>query len=248
MTEHRENQRPAAEQPDRQQSVQPHTFALAVVGGWVVLELLVRWGGVLSLQSIVGSTAATDWILLLVGFPLMALLLSVAALRYGQSPADWGYEWSARAVGAGVVAIAVAVLLTTVTGEIDAFLFGLEDAGAAFGATVTETIRATPLLAAVLLLGNGVAVPIAEEQVWRGIVQTELVASWGARIGILATAALFALKHVIVDLAVFRVTTLVALGLLLGVVRHRYGTGSSVALHIGVNLLSSAGLVLAAFS
>lgn len=236
------------EQSDTQQSVQPHIFALSIAGGWIVLELLVRWGGGLLLQSVVESLFAADWLLFLVGFPLIALFLSVVALRYGRSFDDWGYNWSARAIGFGIIAIGIAFVVTAATGVIDGALFGLEESGAEFIDEIGGTIRAVPILAVVLLLGNGVAVPIAEEHVWRGLVQTELVAAWGAGIGILVTAIIFTSKHIIVDLAIFRVTTLLALGLLFGIVRHRYGTGSSIVLHIGVNLIASAAIVFAAFA
>ncbi len=94
----------------------------------------------------------------------------------------------------GLLGVVVAIVLLAVAGPIDATLFGAGETNAAASNAMTEALRGTPLLAVVLLLGNGVAVPIAEEQVWRGIVQTELVASWGVAVGILLTAVLFALK------------------------------------------------------
>ena len=50
---------------------------------------------------------------------------------------------------------------------------------------------------------------------------------------------LFALKHVLVDGSLARITTLVMLGLVLGVVRLRWGTGSSTVAHMVVNLVST---------
>lgn len=218
-------------------------LAAGIVVGWIVFELLLRRGVVSVLAPTYGGFAV-DWTILLIGFPGIAVVLSVVALKAGQDPDRWGYEWSKRAGAAGVGGIGIAVVLVAVTAQVDAVLFGLESTGAAFGDVVQETLQQTPLLAVVFLLGNGVAVPIAEEQVWRGIVQTEFVARWGTVIGIGLTAILFALKHVVVDLSIARLTTLLVLGLVLGVLRHRYGTVSTVITHIGMNLLSTASVVL----
>lgn len=221
-------------------------LALGIVVGWIALELLLRRGVVSALAPSFASGFAVDWTILLVGFPGMAVVLSVLALRAGHDRGLWGYDWSLRAVAVGLLGIIAAVVLSVVTSQIDAALFGLEETGAAFGGVVGDVLRTTPLLAVVFLLGNGVAVPIAEELVWRGIVQTELVAKWGAVVGILLTAVLFALKHVVVDLSLARITTLVVLGLVLGILRRRYGTVSSTVTHIGVNLLSTVSVVLVA--
>lgn len=223
-------------------------LALGVVAGWIVLELLLRRGVVSVLAPSFASGFAVDWTILLIGVPAMAIVLSVLALRMGQDAGVWGYEWSLRSVAIGLLGVVVAIVLLAVAGPIDAALFGAGETNAAASNAMTEALRGTPLLAVVLLLGNGVAVPIAEEQVWRGIVQTELVASWGVAVGILLTAVLFALKHAMVDLSLARLTTLVVLGLLFGVFRHRYGTVSSIATHMGLNLYSSATIVVIALA
>ncbi|UPM42987.1 CPBP family intramembrane glutamic endopeptidase [Halocatena salina] len=223
-------------------------LALGVVVGWIALELLLRRGVVSVVVSSVGFGFTADWTILLLGFPAMAAVLSAVTLRAGRDSSRWGYEWSLRAVVAGLLGVVVAIGLMIITSQIDAVLFGLEETTATFGTAVTEVLRRTPPLAVVFLLGNGVAVPIAEEQVWRAVVQSEFVASWGAVVGILLTAVLFALKHVVVDGSVVRLTTLVGLGLVLGLLRHRYGTVSSVVTHIGMNLYSTAAIVLIALA
>lgn len=233
-------------EPTRERNPSPR-LALGVVVGWIAFELLLR-RGVVSVASSFVSGFAADWTILLVGVPAMTAVLSAVALRMGHDAGVWGYQWTLRATAAGLVGVVIAVVLSVVTVQIDAALFGLAETGAAVSDAMTEAIRGAPLLAVVFLLGNGVAVPIAEEQVWRGIVQTEFVASWGAAAGILLTAVLFALKHAVVDLSIARLTTLVGLGLVLGLLRHRYGTVSSAVTHIGMNLYSTATIVVIAIA
>lgn len=64
----------------------------------------------------------------------------------------------------------------------------------------------------------GIIVPIAEEVLFRGIVQTYLVRRWGAVWGILVASLWFALMHV--DVALF--APLFSIGLGLGYLRYRY--------------------------
>lgn len=219
---------------------------LGIAAGWVVLEVALRRGAVQLLGPVVGNPFAVDWTMLLVGFPLMGALLSWVAIRGGRPPSEWGYDRSLWAVVAGGLGVVVLIPVALVTIQIDAYLFGLQQANSAFAGAVAEVLRATPALAVLLLLGNGVVVPIVEEQVWRGVVQSELVETWGPVTGIAVTALLFALKHVVVDLSLVRLTTLVAGGLVLGLIRHRFGTVSSTVSHLGLNLLSTAAVVVAA--
>jgi membrane protease YdiL (CAAX protease family) len=82
---------------------------------------------------------------------------------------------------------------------------------------------ALPLAAVGLLLVNGLFVPLVEERLWRGLVQPRLRASWGLLPGLLATAALFSLKHAIVDASLGRLLATTAGGLVLGAVALRAG-------------------------
>jgi membrane protease YdiL (CAAX protease family) len=225
----------------------PPSLALALVVGWIALEAGLRRGLVSRLDPVVGAAAA-DWTILLVGFPAMAAVLAAVALRAGHRPADWGYDLSLRAVGAGLAGVVVTVPATAATGYVDSALFGLDETGAEFASAVTDALVANPELAVVFLLGNGLAVPLAEELIWRGIVQTDLTDAWGALAGVAVTAALFALKHVVVDGSIARLTSLVVMALLFGVVRHRYGTVASTVTHVGVNALSTAALVAVALA
>ncbi|WP_254524152.1 CPBP family intramembrane glutamic endopeptidase [Natrinema caseinilyticum] len=226
----------------------PVPVAAVVVTGWIVLEVALRRG--------LGRGAATagfdpllvDYLVLAVGFPLIAGVLTWYALEQGRNRETWGWDWAPRNLGLGVLAAVFGFVLIAGTSQVDAMLFGLDEAGAAVSDGLTAAFEANPALPILFLVGNGVLAPIAEEQVWRGIVQTELVDEWGVAAGIGVTAVLFALKHVVVDLSVVRLTTLLTLGLLFGVVRHRWGTASSTVTHVLLNTVSSASLVAVALS
>lgn len=228
------------------QSVATVILPLGIAVGWVGAEFGLRRGVVPHLAAPLGGPFVADWTVLLVGAPVMAGCLSWLAVQGGLSPGNWGYDWSGRAVVLGVVGAVVSLGLTAGTAAIDSALFGGAGANAAFADAVTETVQATPMLAALFLLGNGVVAPIAEELVWRGIVQTRLVEIWGPVVGIGTTAVGFALKHVVVDGSLARLTTLLVLGTVFGLLRYRYGTVSSTVAHVGVNTVSTAALVVVA--
>lgn len=223
-------------------------IGLGVAIGWIVLEVVFRWGLVSRLGAVLGDPLIADWTMLVLGFPVMAGVFGWSAARLGHPPAEWGYDWSLRPLIAGAGAVLVALVAVAVAAQVDAFLFPLERIGASFGSAIGEVLRATPVLAALLLLGNGFVVPLAEEAVWRGVVQSTLVEAWGVPTGIVLTAVLFATKHVIVDLSIVRVTTLLTLGLVLGLVRQRFGTASSTITHVGVNTVSTGFVIVAALA
>lgn len=82
----------------------------------------------------------------------------------------------------------------------------------------------------------GIFVPIAEEILFRGVIQTYLVKRFGAVLGILVTSFWFALMHV--DIALF--VPLLVIGLGLGFVRHRYNTiWGAIILHSLNNMASA---------
>ena len=90
-----------------------------------------------------------------------------------------------------------------------------------------DSERAVPSDGLVLdLLGLGIVVPLTEEKVWGTKVEPAL--------GIAATAALFALKHVAVDGRARRVLGLAAFWVGLGLVRER-SAGAAALLHCACN-------------
>ncbi|WP_226006834.1 CPBP family intramembrane glutamic endopeptidase [Natrinema salinisoli] len=221
-------------------------IAGVVVAGWIVLEFLLRRGLVSAAAAVGVEPLLADYLVLAIGFPLIAAVLSRYALGHGQTRNSWGWEWGLRSLGMGVLAAVVGFGLLAGAAQIDAALFGLEETSGAFAEELTGAFEATPALAVLFLVGNGIVAPIAEEQVWRGIVQTELVDDRGVAAGIGVTAVLFALKHVIVDLSIVRLTSLLTLAVLFGIVRHRWGTASSTVTHVLLNTISSASIVAVA--
>lgn len=81
----------------------------------------------------------------------------------------------------------------------------------------------------------GIMVPIAEETMYRGVIQTYLVKRWGAVVGILLTSFWFALIHI--DVALF--VPLFVIGVGLGVIRHQFQSlWGAILLHSLNNLTS----------
>jgi membrane protease YdiL (CAAX protease family) len=106
-------------------------------------------------------------------------------------------------------------------------------------------VNLAPILKAVsLILVNGLFVPAAEEYLWRGLVQVGLIRILSTPFAIGLTAVLFSLKHVIVDASLGRFLTLVAFGIICGVVAQRNSWRRSAALHIVANtVLTTMGLI-----
>ena len=93
-----------------------------------------------------------------------------------------------------------------------------------------------PILKAMsLILVNGLFVPVAEEYLWRGLVQVRLILILSTPFAIGLTAVLFSLKHAVVDASLGRFLTLVAVGVICGVVAQRNSWRSSAALHMVAN-------------
>lgn len=92
------------------------------------------------------------------------------------------------------------------------------------------------VLAVVVVIGA----PVVEEIVYRGMVQRGFVSSWGAPVGLVVTAALFAVIH----MSWAETPALFVFALVLGVASHRTGRlGPAIVTHMAFNL---AGLVAVA--
>ena len=95
-----------------------------------------------------------------------------------------------------------------------------------------------PILKAVsLILVNGLFVPVAEEYLWRGLVQVRLIRILSTPFAIGLTAVLFSLKHAVVDASLGRFLALVAFGVICGVVAQRSSWRRSAALHMVANTI-----------
>ena len=103
-----------------------------------------------------------------------------------------------------------------------------------------------PILKVVsLILVNGLFVPVAEEYLWRGLVQVRLIPVLSLPFAIGLTAVLFSLKHALVDASLGRFLTLIAFGVICGVVAQRNSWRGSAALHLVANtILTVMGLIL----
>ncbi|MGO0058489.1 lysostaphin resistance A-like protein [Brevibacillus fluminis] len=85
------------------------------------------------------------------------------------------------------------------------------------------------------ILMTGVLVPIAEEILFRGVIQTSLVKRWGAFWGIAISSVWFASVHI--DIALF--VPLFTISLAIGYLRHRFNSiWGAIILHSLNNLVS----------
>jgi uncharacterized protein len=203
---------------------------------WVSFEVVTRMAGTLVLAPIVGNMLAGDLIAIAVGMPAAAWIISRYGEANGITSTSWEYRWTPLALGAGVIGGLIALGLMWGTARVDEAVWGVPDAALD---NLTAGLQAGAWVGILMLVVNGVVGPASEELAWRGVAQTALVRAWGIGVGIAVTGVLFAAKHVIVDGSLARITTLVMLGLVLGVVRFRWGTGSSTVAHVVVNLVST---------
>lgn len=139
-------------------------------------EFLLRRGVVTLVADPLGSPLGADMAAILVGFPPLAGGIAWWGTRRGVDPADWDYEVSLRTVGAGVAGTLAAFVLYAVLASVYTTVLGMESSVApAAPGTGSEATWAPGLL----LLVNGVFVPITEELAWRGAIQTALAESYG---------------------------------------------------------------------
>jgi len=210
---------------------------------WVGLEFVLRRDGTLLLAQLTGSVQGGDMLAVLPGFPLLALLIARLGKVRGLGRERWGVRWDRTALAAGLAGGVLMLALLPVTTRLDFRLFGQATAQLAAQAGAGT---AHPLwVASLLMVTNGLVIPVTEELAWRGVIQSGLTLALGVLRGLLLTAGLFALKHVLVDGSAARLTTLLMLSLVLGLVRWRWGTGASIAAHVVMNLGGTALLLLA---
>lgn len=217
-------------------------FAAAAIAFWMLSEFVFRRGLVPHLSNILETGLGADAVTMAIGFPLFAVLIAWWGLRVGIMRSDWDYTFSLRTVGAGFGGFIAYFLFFAVITALYSSVLGINPSVDAIGFGTSES----PIWAIVLLIiANGVIVPITEELAWRGIIQTALTRSYGTYAAIGITALAFVLKHVLVDLSASlpRVTSLILLALILCSLRARYGTTSSTVAHLLMNGLSTVALV-----
>ncbi|MBP2018810.1 membrane protease YdiL (CAAX protease family) [Symbiobacterium terraclitae] len=217
-------------------------MALAAAVLWAGLEFGLRRQLALVFFQLTGSPPGGGVLAMLVSFPLLALAVTGLGATLGIGRGRWELRWDRSALLAGLAGGAVVLALISAASWVDRHLFGQ----AATSLVADSGSAALPLwVAALFLVTNGLVVPVAEELAWRGVIQTGFGQALGPLRGLLVTAVLFALKHVIVDWSAARLTTLLALSLVLGVVRWRRGTGASTVTHVVMNTVASAPILIA---
>jgi membrane protease YdiL (CAAX protease family) len=150
----------------------------------------------------------------------------VAALRIGRS----------RATPGGTAAAVVGTIgLSAVFGE-GADLLGLGNAGA-MGQIAEALAHLAPAQVPLAVVSLAVLPATGEEALFRGLLQTRLVASWGRWPGIAVSAAAFGLMH----LDPVQGTLAAGVGLFLGWVAERLGgIRPAIAAHLANNAVSVA--------
>jgi len=216
-------------------------FAIRAVGGGAAWVVLWEWQGARPSPGVLVAIEAAAGA---VALGVLAAWFNRRRLRAGLGLGGMGYRlsWPAVAAGAGCGAGLFAGLHPASVLDERAF-------GPLADQALAEAFRdAGPAVALLFLVENGVLAPVVEEFAWRGFIQSVLAAVWSPGAALVVTAALFAAKHVVVDLSLGRATVLVAASLVLGAVRWRWGTAASTICHVVLNLAATAAALLDARS
>lgn len=215
----------------------PVRVGLLVAVGWTGIELLFGAGVGGAVGAAVSNQFAGVLIATILGFPVAALVAVRLGRRVEIGRSEWDYHSGRRPVGVGLLVGILTVLLIQGIGLVLATGGWSDTATATFG-FVLEDLQAGLWIVLLFAAAHGIVAPITEELAWRGVVQTSLVRAEGPLVGIVATAGLFTAKHALLDASLARVPTVLVLALVLGVVRHRWGTTASTLVHGIVNMVS----------
>ncbi len=226
----------------------PATIGLKAAALWVVVEI-----GMILLSLILLSAASIPlvskraFVVLqlasITGVLLLAAIFRRKMSREDQNWQDLGYTRLSRQISAvGILAGAALLLfIAYVTQPVDLWLFPHAER---IIAELKRSLREGGLPGATLLLiGNGIFTPFTEEFVWRGYIQSKLVLGWGDRVGVIATALLFAAKHIVADVALIRLITLLLFSFTVGLIRVRWGTTATTVVHLLANLVATISLI-----
>ncbi len=223
---------------------------LVAAGLWTLVEfafrafLIVVVGGIVLAPRFLRGSAVEDRFLGAAVVGTLALTLSTLFLifrgrvaRERLRPDDLGYRFDRHRVLAGFASGLFLLFLLWGTSHVDLALF--PEGAKSFEALLRLLAEAGPVVAAGMLLANGILAPLVEEFAWRGYIQYRLMRAWGTWAGLAGTALLFALKHMIVDASVGRITTLLVGACALGLIRQRWGTAASTAAHLTANFVAT---------
>ena len=223
---------------------------LSAVGLWIVIEFGIRdvawrafvWaaersGRRLGSGELMTLNAALLWPALVV----LGLAFLWLKRREGLSWSALGYRPWRSAILTGIISLIVIWGLSLGASALTVHLLGTGKEQ-----RFMDAMRAAglPMMLVTMLPANGILGPMVEELAWRGYIQTHLIRGWGLRSGIVVTAVLFALKHVIVDFSFYRILILLAGGVALGITGYRWGTSASTIAHVLLNSLATVSAML----
>ena len=171
------------------------------------------------------STAALCISAVLLGTSVLALFVFV--------PLRSSFDFSTTIAVLGIIVGLVSLILSVVAYTVNINIFNLSPPEAA------ETMKSAQAGSVFFLLLMVGCAAIAEEILFRGIVQSALASTLPVWLSILATALAFAIYH----LSLFQLLPTLVLGLLLGVVYQYAGLSAAVVAHVVFNL-AGAGLMM----
>lgn len=219
---------------------------LTITGEYVFRHFVMFW------FPTIGNLAVNDMISLLIAYILVAGGIGKARRI------NWRHEWAQIYHGlkylatslTGSVWILVLVLVFEGFGIVDKLLLAQYTLPMYLSPFRNSTVWLTglaPVLKVIsLLIVNGIFIPIAEEFLWRGLVQAYLIRVFNPILSIGIVAILFSFKHVLVDASFGRFFALIAFGTVCGILAYRKSWHNSAALHMIINtIFTIAGLITA---
>ncbi len=219
-------------------------FALTVVIVTTATEFLFRRFVMFWLPTI-GNLRANDLIALLAAYSLLLFLFGLATQtvwkeqlkEVGNSLRDLVKTWD-------YVPWLLLLAASSILLSVDHLLWGGAKLMPWFASEFHNPLRlfvkeAAVIKVTLLISVNGVFVPVAEEFLWRGIVQVHLLRLMSPSWAIGVTAVLFSFKHVVVDDSFGRLLFISAFGIICGIVAYRKSWRASAAVHIFANTVGT---------
>jgi membrane protease YdiL (CAAX protease family) len=221
------------------------SVALAVVGLVISVEYFFRHY-VLFWLPVLGTLAVNDMLSLFLAYLLLLIGLGrFVRVRWPQELAAIGQSLREGVTSWNFTFWVLALVLSVLgLSTVDRLLWGNIKLPMVVSSYRNPTVwfaNLAPILEGMsLILVNGLFVPIAEEYLWRGLVQVRLIRILPAPFAIGVTAVLFSLKHAFVDASLGRLLALIAFGAICGIVAQRNDWRRSAALHMVVNTVATA--------
>jgi membrane protease YdiL (CAAX protease family) len=223
--------------------------AIAVVAAIVAVEYLARHLVAPAIPTI-GEERVNDMLVTGVAYVALSLAVARSVGAHGVGRAITGVLAAARRWEAWVGGL-VALVAAFGLGLVDAALWGKVVLPAFWlpGRSTTWLVSWARWLVPVSLLAvNGVLVPVAEEWLWRGVVQPRFTRAIGTAVGVAVTAVCFSLKHALVDASLGRLLAITAAGAILGVVALRASWKVSALSHVVMNTVATGLMVASTFA